>query len=270
VLAPSKLDRRRDTLGDMSASASEKVKAKRVRLDAFLARAGWGTRKTVRGLIRSGRVQIDGEPCRKAGEWVDGREVMVDDEIIEPPPAVLHLAMHKPVGFSCSHDLREEPLLFELVPEEWQGLELQAAGRLDRETSGLIVLTTDGGWIHRLTHPARKVTKRYRIEYEGQLAPDAVARCEAGLVLDDDEKPTRPAKLELEGSGRATLHLREGRRHQVRRMIAALGGEVLALHRDRIGRYELPPDLEPGDFVRLDDADLERFVTERGVTDSSL
>jgi 16S rRNA pseudouridine516 synthase len=235
---------------------------RRVRLDAFLARAGRGTRKTVKGLIRSGRVSLDGEPCRKAGAWVGGRVVRVDGDVVEAPPVVLHLAVHKPVGLACSHDEREAPLLYDLVPDAWRGLDLQSAGRLDRETSGLIVLSTDGGVIHRLTHPARKVTKRYRIEYTGQLAPDAEALCEAGLELAGGEDPTRPARLQRDGDGAATLHVREGRRHQVRRMIAALGGEVTRLHRDRIGAYDLPADLEPGDFRPLDEEDLERLMTE--------
>jgi 16S rRNA pseudouridine516 synthase len=175
---------------------------------------------------------------------------------------VLHLAVHKPVGYACSHDEREAPLLYDLVPPEWQGLGLEAAGRLDRATSGLIVLSTDGGWIHRLTHPTRKVGKRYRIEYDGQLVEDAAVRCRQGLELGADEAPAAAAELVLEGPGRATLLLREGRHHQVRRMIAALGGEVTALHRDRIGSYELPRDLAPGEAVRLGDAELERLVTD--------
>lgn len=235
---------------------------KRVRLDAFLARAGLGTRRSVKGLIRSGRVRLDGEPCRKAGEWVDGREVRVDDEVVEPPPSVLHLVLHKPTGFSCSHDPRESPLVYELLPEAWAALGLETAGRLDRETSGLIVLSTEGRWIHRLTHPARKVQKRYRIEYEGVLVDDAVELCAAGIALEGEESPTRPARLVLEADGRATLHLAEGRRHQVRRMIAALGGLVVALHRDRIGGYDLPGDLEPGDLRRLEEDDLERLTSD--------
>ncbi len=238
------------------------VREGHVRLDAFLARAGLGTRRAVKALIRSGRVQIGGAPCRKPGEWVDGRVVQIDDEVIEPPPSLLHLAMHKPLGFACSRDEREAPLLFDLVPEPWQGLDLKLAGRLDRETSGLIVLSTEGEWIHRLTHPSKKVAKRYRIEHEGALVADAVARCEAGILLEGEDAPTKPARLVVEAPGRATLMLREGRRHQVRRMIAALGGHVVDLHRDRIGDYDLPEDLEPGACRALDDDDLARLTTD--------
>ena len=233
------------------------------RLDAFLAHAGYGTRKAVRKLVRSGRVALDGEVCKQAGQWVGERVVTVEGEVVEPPPDVLHLAVHKPEGLACSHDEREAPLLYDLVPHAWAALGLEAAGRLDRATTGLIVLSTDGTWIHKLTHPAKKVSKRYRIEYEGTLVPDAALQVERGLDLgDEDEGPTAPAELRLDGPGRATLVLTEGRHHQVRRMIRALGGEVVALHRDRIGAYELPLDLEPGEVRRLDDDDLERLVTD--------
>jgi 16S rRNA pseudouridine516 synthase len=114
------------------------------------------------------------------------------------------------------------------------------------------------------------VLKRYRVRYRGKLSHHAVARAAKGIVLDDDPKPTLPALLELEGSdddgvGRATIHLAEGRYHQVRRMFAALGGEVAALHRDRIGSLELPSDLAPGQARALTDAERARlFVDPRG------
>ena len=246
----------------LRAMASDAHARRKVRLDALLARAGFGTRKEVRGLIRSGSVRVDGEVCRKAGEWVGDRVVLVGDERVEPPPDTLQLAVHKPVRLACSHDQREAPLLYDLIPVAWQGLGLEAAGRLDRATSGLIVLSTDGQWIHRLTHPSRKVSKRYRIEYDGELVADAVERCARGLELGSDDAPTAPAKLQLDAPGRATLWLREGRQHQVRRMMRALGAEVTALHRDRIGDYALPDDLAPGELRRLGDDDLERLTTD--------
>jgi len=123
---------------------------------------------------------------------------------------------------------------------------IEPAGRLDRDTSGLLICTTDGQLIHRLTNPKRAVWKRYRIGYTGELSAHAVERCASGLSLPDDDRPTLPARLELHGAGEASLHLCEGRYHQVRRMIGALGGEVIRLHRDRIGALELPADLTPG------------------------
>lgn len=216
------------------------------RLDAFLARAGLGSRQQVRGLVRAGRVTLDGEVCRRADAVVSGRAVACDGEPVELLE-VEDVILHKPVGYACSHDWNEAPIIDELLHAGWAHLGLQPAGRLDRDTSGLLVLTCDGGLIHELTSPRRKVPKRYRIEYRGELPPDAVERCAAGLWLrPDDPRPTRPAQLTLEGPGRATLVLWEGRNRQVRRTLGRLGVEVVALHRDRIGGLDLPSDLEPG------------------------
>ena len=129
----------------------------------------------------------------------------------------------------------------------------------------MLVLTTDGDFVHHLTHPTRKLSKRYRVEYRGALPDDAVARVRNGLLLTGDERPTRPAELARDAEGRATLVLREGRTHQVRRMFRALGATVTALHRDRVADLELPPDLAPGDLRPL--APEERALLS---SDSSL
>jgi 16S rRNA pseudouridine516 synthase len=229
-----------------------------MRLDAFLARAGMASRREARGLIRGGRVVVAGEVCRDAASRIVDQDVRLDGELVESPERVRNFILHKPVGYACSEDDREAPLVRELLSETLRRRSLRIAGRLDRATSGLLLLTTDGDLVHRVTHPTRKLPKRYRITYEGALVSDAVARCASGIVLHGEEQPTRPADLEVGESGRATLVLREGRRHQVRRMIRALGGEVLELHRDRIGALELPADLEVGDFRPL--AEEERAL----------
>lgn len=231
-----------------------------IRLDALLARAGLGTRAEVKRLVRAGRVTVDGAVCRQAATKVDeqGGAVAVDGA-----PVVLestrHALLHKPVGYSCSRDPAEAPLVFELLPPEWERLGFQTAGRLDRDTSGLLILSRDGDMIHRLTHPSRKLPKRYRVTYEGTLPVDAAAQCARGMVLSEDERPTRPAELIPESPGRATLILREGRTHQVRRMFAALGTRVVTLHRDRIGGLELGEDLPPGAVRPLDVEDEQRL-----------
>lgn len=231
----------------------------RMRLDAFLARAGLGTRSEVRRSVRQGRVTLDGERCKRPGDHVAGRVVAFDGEIVEAPPDVLYLVLHKPVGFACSHDPREAPIIDALLPDAWLRLGLQPAGRLDRATSGLLVLSTDGALIHSLTHPSRKVEKRYRVRYEGTLPEDAVARCAEGMQIAGSSRLTRPARLEPGEAGRATLHVSEGRFHQVRRMFDRLGVRVVELHRDRVGGYVLPEDLAPGDLRRLVPEDLDRL-----------
>ncbi len=244
---------------------SGKPAEKKIRLDAFLARAGCGTRSEVRQLIRRGRVLLDETVCRRAGEHVEGRPVRVDGARVQAPPDALHVVLNKPLGVSCSHDPREEPLVDGLLPTAWQSLGIQMAGRLDRATTGLLVLTTDGALLHQLTHPSRKVVKRYRVRFRGSLPPDAVERCAGGFSIGNEERPTRPARLEIEGPSRATIHLREGRNRQVRRMFQRLGVEIIELHRDRVGAYELPVDLLPGEWALLGEDDLERLLSDRSL-----
>jgi 16S rRNA pseudouridine516 synthase len=245
--------------------SADSKKPKKMRLDAYLARAGLASRREARGLIRRGAVSVDAEICHDPGRQIAEEVVRLDSERVDSPAEVRDFVLHKPVGFACSDDEREAPLVRDLLSEALRRRSLRIAGRLDRATSGLLVLTSDGDFVHRLTHPTRKVPKRYRIDYQGDLAQDAVERCAAGLLLHGDERPTRPAELELSESRRATLILREGRTHQVRRMMRVLGAEVVALHRDRVGDFELPADLEVGSLRAL--APRERALL---LSDSSL
>jgi 16S rRNA pseudouridine516 synthase len=223
-----------------------------MRLDAYLARAGLASRREARALIRRGEVCVAGEVCRDSARQVTDQEVRLGDEIVASPRIHRDYILHKPVGFACSEDDREAPLVRELLSDALRRRSLRIAGRLDRATSGLLLLTSDGDLVHCVTHPTRKLSKRYRVTYSGVLVEDAVTRCAEGFVLGKDDRPTRPAELSVGDPGQAILTLREGRTHQVRRMIRALGGEVVSLHRDRIGGLELPVDLEEGDLRPLD------------------
>lgn len=234
-----------------------------MRLDAWLARAGLASRREARERIRRGEVRVDGVVCREPATRIEAEEVTVDGASVERPGETRDYLFHKPVGLSCSRDPREAPLVYDALDPALRARPLHIAGRLDRATSGLLVLTTDGDLVHRLTHPTRKLPKRYRVGYRGELAGDAVAQCEAGILLEGEEKPTRPARLDLDGPGAATLVLREGRTHQVRRMFRALGAFVETLHRDRIGGLDLPNDLEPGALRPLAPEERERLLTDK-------
>lgn len=203
---------------------------------------------------------MGGEPCWDPGSHVAELAVTVDGRLIEAGPLTRTIMLHKPVGFACSLDTREAPLVGELLPAPLQ--RLHPIGRLDRDTSGLLLFTSDGALTQALTHPRRHVWKRYRVTYAGTLVADAVARCTVGMELPRDPRPTLPSRLELHTPGQATLSIPEGRHHQVRRVFVALGGMVIALHRDRIGALELPGDLGPGETRTLDDAALERLFSE--------
>jgi 16S rRNA pseudouridine516 synthase len=233
-----------------------------MRLDAYLSRAGLASRREARELIRRGRVRVDGLVCREPATRIEGQTVALADETVERPGETRDFLLHKPVGLSCSRDERESPLVFDVLETALRGRPLQIAGRLDRATSGLLVLTSDGDFVHRLTHPTRKLPKRYRIGFRGELVPDAIARCRAGILLEGEARPTRPAVLTLDGPGAATLVLREGRTHQVRRMFRALGAFVETLHRDRIGGLDLPPDLAPGALRPLEPAERALLLSE--------
>jgi 16S rRNA pseudouridine516 synthase len=226
------------------------------RLDAFLSHQGLGSRSEVRGLIERGRVRLGGKTCRTFGSPVGNREVKVDNQPVVPRAESATLIVHKPLGLACSNDEREAPLLSSLYPADLAHLAIEPAGRLDRETTGLLIVSSEGQLIHRLTSPKRRCEKRYRIWYTGQLSSHAVERCERGMVIEGDDQPTLPARLELQADGEATLHLIEGRYHQVRRMIAALGGFVVKLHRDRIGGLDLPADLPAGAVRPITAAEL--------------
>ncbi len=236
-----------------------------MRLDAYLARAGLASRKEARRLIRRGAVTVDGEVCRDSARRIGEEAVALADKPVASPATQTDFLMHKSVGVSCSRDEREAPLVFDLLDAVLRARDLKIAGRLDRATSGLLVLTTDGDLVHRLTHPTRKVPKRYQIEFEGELAEDAEALCKAGILLRGEERLTRPAIFSLDGPGRATLELREGKTHQVRRMIRALGGEVVGLHRARVGCLPIPYSLSPGEFRPLEPEERELLLSDKSL-----
>lgn len=223
-------------------------------LDLFLARRGIGTWAEVRRLIQRQRVRVGGIICKHYNRMLQPDEtVAVDGVAIADGPDASSLLCHKPAGVACSHAAEDAPLIYDLVPPAWRHPNLQTAGRLDRDTTGLIVLTIDGRWLQRLVAPEHTRWKRYRIAHTGVLPDDAKARIATGLVISGEEYPCLPAHLTIDppaadGLAQATLEICEGRHHQVKRMIDALGGHVVRLHRDRIGGLALPGDLAPGAF----------------------
>jgi len=222
-------------------------------LDRFIARRRKWSWAEARLAIHQRRVQVDGlRTNRYHHPYTADLVVTIDGAVLPDGPDDSVVLCHKPTGVACSHQRSHAPLLYDLVPASLAHPDLQGAGRLDRDTTGLLVLTIDGALIQRLTSPRRRCSKRYLITYAGVLAADAVAQVAQGLVLIDELQPCLPAELALAHTdahgGYATLTLCEGRTHQVKRMIRALGGEVVTLHRDRIGALELPADLALGAF----------------------
>jgi 16S rRNA pseudouridine516 synthase len=230
------------------------VKPLMARLDRLLANLGYGSRREVTALVAKGQVILDGKPLKDAGAKVavtaDLPERMTIAGKPIDPPAPLTVLMHKPLGVVCSH---REPgrSVYELLPRRWQAREpgLSSIGRLDKETSGLLLITDDGPFLHRVISPKSHVAKVYRATLDRDLAGGEVETFAAGtLMLDGESDPLAPAVLAPVGPREALLTITEGRYHQVRRMFAAVGNHVTALHRESIGGLALPSDLAPGEW----------------------
>jgi len=236
--------------------------APQVRLDRLLANLGYGSRKEVQALVGAGLVRLDGVEVEEA----DGRIAVTGDlpermtvrgRPLDPPPGMA-LMLNKPLGVTCSHK-EAGPLIYSLLPDRWRRRDpaISTVGRLDKETSGLILLTDDGGLLHRIISPKNHVPKRYLATLDRPLKGDEVAIFAAGkLMLEGEEKPLLPAEMEVMSPTSARLTIHEGRYHQVRRMFAAVGNHVTALHRESVGGLTLPDELEPGQYRLLGEADI--------------
>jgi 16S rRNA pseudouridine516 synthase len=239
------------------------MKPPTMRLDRLLANLGYGSRREVGHMVAGGLVVRDGIRLRDPGERLPITPDMPDHirvgaAPIDPPPP-LTLILHKPLGVVCSH---KEPgrSVYELLPERWRRREpvLSTIGRLDADTSGLLLITDDGALLHRVISPRAHVTKRYLATLARPLEGHERPAFAAGdLVLEGETAPLAPAALEPLSSTVAHLTITEGRYHQVRRMFAAVGNHVEALHRDRVGGLALPDDLAPGEWRRANADALE-------------
>lgn len=233
-----------------------------LRLDRLLANLGYGSRREMQALAKNGRVTLDGEAFRDADKRVPltrdlPDRLKLDGKPIDPPPGIA-LMLHKPLGTTCSHK-EAGPLVYDLLPTRWRMREpaISTIGRLDKETSGLLLLTDDGALLHRVISPKSHVAKRYRVTLDRPLRGDEEATfAEGGLMLDGETKPLLPAIMETLSPTEALLTLNEGRYHQVRRMFAAMGNHVTALHRESVGGLTLPGDLDAGTFRLMTDADI--------------
>jgi 16S rRNA pseudouridine516 synthase len=227
-------------------------KAPMARLDRLLANLGYGSRREVTDLVGRRQVVLDGTVVKDAGARIAvtadlPARMTVSGQPLDPP-APLTLLMHKPLDVVCSH--REAGRsVYELLPPRWRARipALSTIGRLDKDTSGLLLITDDGPFLHRVISPKSHVAKRYIATLDRPLRGDEAAVFAVGtLMLEGEQDPLAPALLEPLGAAEARLTITEGRYHQVRRMFAAVGNHVTALHRDRIGGLALPDDMEPG------------------------
>lgn len=237
-------------------------KAPTLRLDRLLANLGYGSRREMQALAKNGRITLDGAPVRDADQKVAitrdlPDHLQIDGKPIDPPPGIA-LMLHKPLGVTCSHK-EEGPLVYDLLPRRWRERDpaISTVGRLDKDTSGLLLATDDGALLHRIISPKNHVPKRYLATLARPLnGTEAAAFASGELMLEGEDRPLAPAALEPLSETSAHLTVTEGRYHQVRRMFAAVGNHVEALHRDRIGALDLPEDLAPGGRRLMTPADI--------------
>jgi 23S rRNA pseudouridine2605 synthase len=225
-----------------------------MRLNAYLARAGVASRRRADELIKEGRVRVNGEPGQLNTFVESGDVVEVDGRRVEPQQ-LAYVLLHKPAGLvTTASDPRGRPTVVGHVAHP---LRVVPVGRLDADTTGAILLTNDGPLAHRLAHPRYGVEKVYEAEVEGEPSDDALRRLAEGVELDDGV--TAPARARRLGPSTIELALHEGRKHQVKRMCAAVGHPVRRLHRSRYAGLELG-GLAPGEWRELSPDEVERLA----------
>ena len=226
-----------------------------MKLVKHIANLGYGSRKDVQWMFREGRITNAAGEVLYADDPLDHDDVRIDGEPLDPPPGLL-LMLHKPVDFTCSTKDRGR-VVYDLLPPRYRlrSPALSTVGRLDRDTSGLLLLTDDGQLLHRIIAPKSKLPKVYLATLAEDLRGDEAAVFASGtLMLEGEQTPLLPAELEVLGPRSARLTLHEGRYHQVRRMFAAVGNHVAVLHRERVGGLALD-ELPVGEWRMLGEGD---------------
>lgn len=240
-----------------------------VRLDKLLADQGLASRRELKEIIRQGRVTVDGQVASRPERKVDPEESCVCFDGQRIGAAGYHYyMMDKPADVVTATEDREQKTVLDLLPTELRRLGLFPVGRLDKDTTGLLLLTDDGDFAHRVISPKSAVEKRYYAEVEGSLRTEDAAAFAEGIVLRDGTE-CLPAKLEITGEGQCIVTVREGKYHQVKRMLASRGKPVKKLRRLSIGGLELDETLGPGGFRVLEQEDLCRLFNNANMENLS-
>lgn len=234
-----------------------------MRLDKFISKATELSRKDAKRILHAGEISVNGEVIKDGSFHINEAEDEIDwaGESLSVATGNRYILLHKPEGFECTLKPKEYPMVTELiaVPEV---AALRMAGRLDVDTTGALLLSDDGAWLHRVTSPKRHQPKVYELTLADPMSEDAQATAikevARGILLDGDQEKTRPATLSFADPTHATLTLTEGKYHQVKRMMAYFGNKVIELHRASIGTITLD-GLEKGESRFLTDEEIAQF-----------
>ena len=230
-----------------------------MRLDKFLAENTGLTRSQANKALRQSAVTINGK-IEKNGATKISREdeICFEGELLPWVEDGLYFMLYKPQGYVCSNDDGDYPTIYQFFDYPLAG-KLHSAGRLDVDTTGLVLLTDDGQWSHRITSPKHHCEKTYLVTLADPIESHYMQACEEGILLRGEKEPTKPAKLEILDDYNVNLTISEGRYHQVKRMFATLGNKVTALHRWKIGAIELDENLAEGEFRALSETEISGF-----------
>ncbi len=230
-----------------------------MKLVRLIGNLGYGSRKDIAAMFREGRITDATGEVLYADDKVAHADVRLDGEPLDAPQGLV-VMLHKPVGYTCS-TIDQGRIVYDLLPARWRLRSplLSTVGRLDRDTSGLLLMTDDGALLHRVSSPKSNLAKVYRATLANPLRGDEAPTFASGtLMLESEQTPLLPAEMQSLDAQSARLTLTEGRYHQVRRMFAAVGNHVASLHRERIGGLSLH-DLPEGAWRAMDDCDLAQL-----------
>jgi 16S rRNA pseudouridine516 synthase len=228
-----------------------------VKLDRLLAKHDSMGRNRARQRIVGGEAKVDGKVVTRHDLEIDRfQQVEIGDDLVQAAGRRLYLMLHKPIGVVSATVDEEHRTVIDLIDDPDKGT-LHIAGRLDLNTSGLVLLTNDGRWSKRLMDPERKVDKTYLVETRDPIPSTTVEAFAAGFYFHTENLTTRPARLEILADRKARLTLQEGKYHQIKRMFHRVENRVTTLHRERIGPLFLPPELAPGGWRALTLEELE-------------
>ena len=231
-----------------------------LRLDKILANLGYGSRKEVTSLIKRGHIEIDGRVHDKPAEKFDPEscEILFDGQVLDPLPPMT-LALNKPVGLVCDNIL-DQPSIYECLPFRWRMRTpgLKCAGRLDKDSRGLVILSENGSLVHKITTPRKEISKIYRITTEAPLKQDDITLFESGdMMLKGEKKPLLPVRVIKISQTLYDLELNEGRHRQIRRMIRSRGNDVLDLKRTHVAALSLETlNLDEGAYRQIEETQI--------------